>query len=126
MATKATAVPEMSLRDQLRASTVGKRIELKRKIVEWEGKEYELRQPNLRERKRLREKILTDTGVDIFDAMVWLTIWQTYVPGTDERVFDDTDYEIFLNNPSGSFVDNFGSEIVLMSNLDLGEIRGNS
>jgi hypothetical protein len=125
-AKKAESAPFEVSRGDLRAATVGAKIELQSEIVEFKGLKYELRQPSLRERKQLRQKIFNEDGtVDVFEAMIWLTIWQTYIPGTNERVFDEVDYEMFLNNPSGSFVDDFGTKIVMMSNLDLDNIRKN-
>jgi hypothetical protein len=113
-------------RDDLRAATVGAKVVLKKETVEWNGLKYEIRQASLAERKLLRQKVFSEDGsIDIFETLVWLVIRQTYVPGTDDRVFEETDYDIFMNNPAGTFVDEFGEIAAKINNLDVEGIAKN-
>jgi hypothetical protein len=117
---------KQSLRDELRAATVGAKKVFRTKSVEWNGLKFEFRQPSLAGRRKLRDKALDDGGmIDIFEALVWGVIWNTYVPGTDELVFEETDYDSLVSTPPGGFMDEFAVEIAELYNLDAASIGKN-
>ena len=94
MATAPTAVkPERLTRDQIRAALIGKKHPPKREKVELFGVELELQQPTLRSILQARDidDELTRTA-DVF-------IHYAYVPGTNEKVFEEADRDVILNWP---------------------------
>lgn len=108
-----------SIRDQIRAATLGKKTQFKTKEFVYEGITVEFRQPNLKDRQLLINKSKTKDGeFDFVEFLVWSVISNTYVPGTDERVFENSDYESMISKPSGSFVDKFGAEIAEIMNVE--------
>ena len=108
-----------SIRDKIRAKTVGSTTQFKSKKFDYEGIEVEFRQPNLKDRKLLLKKARDKNGeFDMIEFIVWSVISNTYVPDTNEKVFDETDYEVMLNQNTGSFVDKFGAEIAELMNVE--------
>ena len=101
-----------SIRDKIRSATVGKNHKFKSKIFNYEGIDVEFRQPSIKGKKNLIDKAKGSDGeFDMINFLVYAVIGNCYVPGTDELVFDETDYDVIVNQPSGSFVDVFGNEI---------------
>lgn len=94
-------------RDALREVTIGSNKNFKKEIVEVNGKELEVRQPSVADRDKLIERCKPAGSDDISwtDFMIWNVILNTYVPGTNERVFEDGDYESLRNQPTNSFLD---------------------
>ena len=109
-------------RDTLRQATLGAKKHFRKEIVEFNGQEFEIRQPTIKSRSELRAKCTTVTkdGVsfDTFEFLVWSVIQNTYVPNTDERVFDDTDYNVLVENPTGGFMDKFSEIASKLLNVD--------
>ena len=50
--------------------------------------------------------------------LVWSVIHNTYVPNTDELVFDELDYDSLVDNPTGGFVDEFSEVAARLVNVD--------
>lgn len=114
----------VNLRDKLRAKTVGKSPKFRKEIVTYDGDEFEIRQPSQETRKELFEKAKTPDGkVDNFTALVWGVINQTYIPGTEEKVFEETDFDSLMARPAGGFIDSFGAVALSLLNVedDMGE-----
>lgn len=80
-------------RDQLRAALIGKKHAPKRELVTLFGVEVELQQPTLRSILQARDT--DDEMVRTADVF----IRYAYVPGTDERVFEEGDRDAILNWP---------------------------
>lgn len=80
-------------RDQLRAVLIGKKHQPRREPIELFGVEVELQQPTLRSILEAQDAPdeLTRTA-DVF-------IQYAYVPGTDERIFEEGDRDVILNWP---------------------------
>ena len=107
----------MNAKDKIRAATLGAKSQFKKTIVKYNGIEVEIRQPSIAERSQLQElcteRISNGPNADALIKVnntaffVWSVIKHTYVPGTDERVFDDADYETLSNSPSGGYMDKF-------------------
>lgn len=109
----------VNVRDAIRQKTVGAKAQFRTKVVEYEGLEVEFRQPNLRDRKALIARSRGESGeFDAVEFQVWAVILNTYVAGTNELVFEDTDYEVIMNSPSGGFVDIFAAEIAELLNVE--------
>lgn len=117
------------LKNDLRQITVGADVEFKKEIVEWKGKEFEIREPSV----STRGKIIAKSGIstirdnpegasmDFSESQIYAVIYCTFVPGTDERVFDPKDAPMLRNQPAGSFVDKFSSVAMRMMNVDAEE-----
>lgn len=111
-----------SLRDQIRAATLGQTAEFKKEIVKYNGVDVEIRQPSNKSRKAIMAKSMTEDGkVDFADFMAYAVIENTYVPDTDELVFEATDYDVMLSKPTGGFMDRFGTTTSELMNVEEGE-----
>lgn len=105
-------------RDNLRSKTVGQKKGFETKNVEFDGEQFEIRQPSVKRRKEILNSVTDENGnVDGGDLVVWAAIYCTFVPGENEPVFDETDYEGFLEQPTGSFVDEFGQAALELMNV---------
>lgn len=107
-----------SLRDSLRSAGLKSRP-AKSQIVKFDGNEYEVRAPSVRQ----RGQILVKAGIaasaapdksgkpaepkapDMARLQVVAVIASTYAPGTDERVFEDADFDGLADSNSGDLVD---------------------
>lgn len=108
-----------TIRDKIRAATLGKPTQFKSKTFTYEGVDVEFRQPNLRDRQLLITKSRNKAGdFDFVEFLVWSVISNTYVPGTTEKVFEESDYDAMIAKNSGSFVDKFGAEIAELLNVE--------
>ena len=100
---------EKSLRDQIRAATVGESSHFRKKVVEWNGFKVEMREPSNKSKKELYKRCRDSEGnVDPIEFLVWSVIENTYVPDTDEKVFEKADYDSLMSKPAGGFIDKFG------------------
>jgi len=128
------AKEDMSLRDQIRSTTLGAKREFASEIVEAEGEEFEVRQPTVGERGRIYQKALPDTisedvdnkeemtrglmsKVDISSLQIWAVIHCTYVPETDEKVFEPSDFEALSELPAGTFLDELAPAAMSLLNV---------
>jgi len=108
-----------SLRDKIRSATVGAASQFKREEVKFGGIEVEIRQPSVKVRRELYSKCSDDSGkIDILDFMTWGVIYNTYVPGTNEHVFDSSDYDAMVEKPAGGFLDQFGEVVSRLMNVE--------
>lgn len=103
----------MSIREKIRSKTLGADKHFRSEIVKWDDIEVELRQPSNKARRNLLQKAKDESGnIDPLEFLVWATIEGTFVPGTNEKVFDDGDYDALMEQPVGSFLDVFGEKAV--------------
>lgn len=108
-----------SIRDQIRAATVGAKPEFKSEVVEYAGIEVEIRQPSQKDRKELMKKCQDKDGrLDPLEFTVWAVIRNTFVPGTNERVFESGDYDKMIEMPAGGFIDQFGEKAMDLFNSE--------
>lgn len=114
--------PAMSLRDQIRAATLGAKKEFKTEIVAVNGSEVEVRQPTLKERSDLRKRCtnVTEDSVEfnLFEFLIWAVIGFSYVPGTDEKVFHETDYDGLSAMPAGGWFDELSEAASRLTNVE--------
>jgi len=108
-----------SIRDQIRAATLGAKPQFKTKIVEYAGLEVEVKQPNLKDRRKLLEKARDEKGnFDVVLFTIWAVILNTYVPNTGEKVFSPEDAEAFMELNTGSFVETFSAAVSELMNTE--------
>lgn len=127
-----------SKRDKLRNATLGVQPVFKSEFIEYNGQKYEMRQPTIKSRAELRDKCIksverhepkgtnkTENSVDvnIFEFLVWSVIQNTFVPGTDERVFTEEDYDVLVSNPTGGFMDEFSEVASAIVNVKSEEVK---
>lgn len=127
------AKEEMSLRDQIRSKTLGAKREFASELVETEDMTFEVRQPTVGERGRIYQKALPDkmsqsdseegmakelmSRVDFSQLQIWAVIKCTYVPDTDEKVFESSDFESLSNLPAGTFLDDLATAAMKLLNV---------
>ena len=109
-------------RDKLRGLTLGK-AKQKSVIADFGGARYEIRQPSIKTKVDVTARLDASANdiVKGLEMLVWLVIKCTYVPGTDELVFEDADYEGLLGCPSGGFVEHFGNLALRLSDVNVAE-----
>lgn len=109
----------MSNRDDLRSAILGSNPEFAKEVVEVNGREFEVRQPTNKARRDLFKKAVDDSGkIDMLEFLVWGIIYNTYDPKSGQHVFEDTDYDVFMNMPSGGYVDKLGEAASKLLNVD--------
>jgi len=133
----------MSRRDDIRAATLGRSPQFRRKMIKYfppkyqnvidgEGTviglehigfedtpiEVEIRQPTIKQRNDLlgscRRK---DGSLDEMEFILQCAIRFVYDPESGERIYDETDYSTLISQPAGDFVDQFGGEAIELLTL---------
>lgn len=131
-----------NIKEQIRSKTIGAKANFRKEIVEVNDIKVEVRQPSVSERgkimKRSRdsEKVETaakgkkakDVGAeDVLSSLdygkmqAWATIYCSYVPETDEKVYEEQDFEALLNRPAGGFVDKLSTAAMNLMNVQAEE-----
>lgn len=88
---EAPKMPE-DKRARLRAATLGSEFKQKVEIVEANGEKLEVRKLTIAQQKYIqRTAVKRDKSADDTRVAVLTVIYCTYVPGTDEHVFDEKD-----------------------------------
>lgn len=109
----------MSKRDTLRSAVLGKKPTFRSEIVEYEGEKFEIRQPTNKARRDLFKKATDESGkIDMMDFVMWAVIYNTYEPGTDTTVFEESDYDVLANLPAGGVVDKLGEVASKLLNVE--------
>lgn len=132
------------IRKQIRSKTVGAKSEFKSKKEEVNGVEIEVRQPSVAARGKImqrsrdnektqqiargkssKDKNAKDvdtqdilSSLDYGKMQVWAVIMCSYVPDTDERVFDESDFDSLYNRPSGGFIDRLSTIAMNLMNVE--------
>lgn len=118
----------MKNRSQLR-SAIFTAKPFRSKIVtdEATGTQYEVRQPSIRDRAAIRSQAFStrdgETSFDPFEFILRAAIHCTYVPGTDEKVFDDADYDDIVAMPAGGIIDELSSAASALCNVESGDTK---
>lgn len=107
----------------LRAATLGTKKDFRKSIVPINGVDFEVRQLSVKGRRDLLEKAYNSetSKLDTQEYLVWSVIKTTFVPGTDELVYSDADYESLVAEPTGSFVDKLGEASSKLLNVEEGK-----
>jgi len=90
------------------------------KIIEMFGMEVEVRQPSVGQLMSL-----TDGSDTSRNAAVNAMIEFCYVPGTNDKVFEVTDYDSLLGLPMGPWFVAFQEVWAELASIDVGEAEGN-
>lgn len=105
-------------RDLLRSVTVGAPKNFKTEIIEFEGQEFELRQPSIKVLQTIAEKSESDGSVGMIDLGIWGMILCTYVPGTNDLVFEEGDYKEIISHPKSKFIEELSSKAIELISID--------
>ncbi len=102
-------------RDELRTALIGKKHKGQTKIMALFGVDIELRQPSLGDILKARdEDDIQKRTTDVF-------INYSFVPGTDERIFEDTDHAEILKWPFTKDLITVQEAIAELTGVDLGD-----
>lgn len=113
---------QRSTRDVIREKTIGSKRQLRSTRREVNGVEVDIRQPTVGERNEILDLIRDENGnLDQFELLVWGVIRLTYVPDTQERVFEDQDHDAFMQQPTNDWVDELGEAVLDVLNVEKDE-----
>ncbi len=115
-----------SLRDKLRKKALVDRKPRAAEIVNYDGEEFEVRQPSVGMRSNIilgagakvakSEEELME-GLDTGKIQILSVIHCTYVPGTDEKVFELGDYAMLEDDAPGGLVDTLSAVAMKLINV---------
>jgi hypothetical protein len=115
-----------SLRDQIRAATVGSKNTFKSEKVTLNGIDIDVRQISIKARDMYVESALQkDQSVDLLKLKINAIIASCYVPGTEDLVYEDTDFDLISQSVTGGYADKIWVAIQKMSNLTIDDVKKN-
>lgn len=106
-------------RNQLRAKLLQTRVP-KKKLITFFGEQIELRQPSLGDILDVRDE------EDRSKAMIRTLVQYAYVPGTDERVFEDGDEDSLRAQPWGADFNVLAEAIKDLTNVNFADQKPSS
>jgi len=108
----------MSLQN-IRAKTIGAKKQFKEIEFDFEGEKVFFRQPTRGQFRDIQKLSVKDDGFDFTAYQVWSVIRLTY-DAKGERVFSDADFESFMAEPTGGWLDEFSTKAMeaLAGNTD--------
>ncbi len=107
------ATKKAPTRDDIRAALIGSRPKGETKLVTLYGMELELHQPTLEAILKARDQ------PDDKARTVAMIVEYTYVPGTNDRVFEDSDAPHILQWPFGPDMTKFQEAIADLTGVDI-------
>ncbi len=111
--------PVNEARDSIRAGIFSSK-KFRSKIINLFGQEVEIRQPSV-------GQVLSSRDTDDQKLMfITLLCQYAYVPGTDDRVFEDADVEAIEEWPIGPWFKEFNDAIVDLTEIDISAAEKNS
>ena len=99
--------PKPSLRDQIRTATVGAPKIFKSRRVNFNGVDIEIREPSVDGWGEILAHAHKDGEVSFKEFLIWSVVCCSFVPGTDERVFEPEDYDVLKTQPKSGFIGEF-------------------
>lgn len=120
------------LKDKIRAKTVGSSKVFKFKMVQFDEMEIEIREPSVRDWGKIMKAVMSMNSEEGSNKMeydkylIWSVIYCAFVPGSDEKVYEDTDYDALANFPRSGFVGEFSEIAMDMMNSDSEQTEKNS
>lgn len=97
----------MSIRDKIRSNTVGRKVQIRKVEHDFEGDKVVFQAPTLGQRSEIIARSANEEGgIDSVKLQAWSVIYLTF-DESGEAIFDETDLDAFLSQPSGGFVDEF-------------------
>jgi hypothetical protein len=109
------------IRDTLRGA-IFSGSSFKRESIVLFGQEIEVRQPSVEQLRKLSD--ISKSAKDK-NAIINLMIDYTYVPGTDEKVFEQADYEQLSNLPAGDWLITYQKAWVRLAGINEEELEKN-
>lgn len=109
-----TSKSKKTPRDALRAKLLGAGHKAKTIMVTVFGEEVEVRQPTLEAILRTQS-----TSTDLKTRSVDMIIEYTFVPGTNEHVFETTDRDVILGWPFGTDIIALQDAIAELTGIDV-------
>jgi hypothetical protein len=115
------------LRDKIRSIALGSKKNFKTKTVKFNGVEIEVKQLTLGERSEYTMSCIDNKTqqADVLKLQVYAIIKSCYVPNTDTKIFEDTDYEMLCNDVTGGLADQLWNAIQELSNITLDDAKKN-
>lgn len=115
------------LRDKIRAATVGAKKRYASEIVKYSGVDIEVRQASIRDKAEyLQKSVDPKTNQTDFSRLLgYAVIASCYVPGTNDKVFDETDYEAIVSGYSGEFGEKVWEAVQRLNELTPDEAKKN-
>lgn len=116
----------MSVKD-IRSATIGSQNKFRSEKAKHGDIEVEVRQLSYADRTALLEKCTEGEKLNTLKLQVYSVIYTVHDPETGERVFDESDYETMVEQPSGGYIDTFSKVAfkVLGLNTEEGEVEKN-
>ena len=116
-----------SLRDEIRKALLGKKQKSKRKIVKFNEVEIEVRQISIADRKDYLNKTIDKNTMqpELLKLQVYGIIASCYIPDSDEKVFEDTDYNVISDSVTGGYADVLWQAVQELSNFTVEEAKKN-
>lgn len=109
----------MSKRDSLRSAVLGTKPVFAKEVVKIGDQEFEIRQPTVKARNDTIKRAMPEPGkLDMMEYTLWAVINNTYEPGTNELVFEPSDYDVLVGLPSGGVLDQLGEVAIKLLNVD--------
>jgi hypothetical protein len=111
----------------IREATVGAKKRFSSEIVEFNGVKIEVRQLSLIDRRDYMTRSIDrkTNQADMLKLQVYSVIASCYVPGTDEKVFDETDYNGISSSITGGYADILWEAIQRLSNIEVSDAKKN-
>lgn len=101
-------------RDELRAAIFdSKSKQRKSKEIELFGQKVDIRQPTVGQVSKMANR------TDNVSAIVQILIEYAYVPGTDDKVFEDSDRDSLMDMPTGKWLDDLNKAITELTGINV-------
>lgn len=114
----------MSARDKMRASIFSDANKKPASaVITLFGEKVEIRQPTLAVINRIGRLANSDPKIP---GIVRVMTEYCFVPGTDEKVFDQADAEALSGMPSGQWLNDFNTEVEKLTGVDVKAAEKNS
>lgn len=111
--------PAPLTKSDIRAGLLGNSGRRKRVNVEFNNVTFELLQPTVGQRADIMKSSTDSQGnINPMDYPVYALLQLAVVPGTNERIFDDTDVDTIREDLVGGFVDKAVPELNKLINVE--------
>ena len=106
------SVPRDTIRSKIFSA---KNKHRKSKIIDFMGEDVEVRQPTVKQVQELAKEARKEDS----DAVLLSIMEYCYIPGTDDKVFEDADRDSLLGLPVGEWLNNLNKAIEEMTGVDV-------
>lgn len=112
-------------RDEIRSRTLGASKVFKSRIVEYNGIKIEIKEPSVEGWSDIINHAHQEGEISFKEFLIWSVISCSFVPGTDVRVFDQSDYNGLKTQPKSGFVGEFSEIANELMALDTEQVEKN-